>query len=287
MLVSSALVLTALTATGLYVRNRNQKEEDGYVVDFTALEDAKEKTEEIADNQNADTEDGGTQLSDLGELDYDPNYHEEAVGEAQNQLGSLTDAAGELAAENAEEALEANASAIAESADMRKTDEGEPASGQDAEGGEEGNAEGVSGDAALEFKEEDGLVWPVVGNVLINYSMDKTVYFATLQQYKYNPAIIIAATQGENITAAADGKVTSVYQDPEIGTAVVVDLGSGYELTYGQLCDLDVQQGDMVKTGDLIGKVAEPTKYYSVEGCNAYFKLTKDGEPVNPLNRLG
>ena len=103
---------------------------------------------------------------------------------------------------------------------------------------------------------------------------------------EHNPAIIIAATQGEGITAAADGQVTSVYEDPEIGMAVVVNLGDGYELTYGQLTDLTVAEGDVVTTGEIIGKVAEPTKYYSVEGCNVYFKLTKDGQPVNPLNRL-
>ena len=40
MLVSSCLVLTALTATGLYVRNKSQDKEDGYVVDFTALEES-------------------------------------------------------------------------------------------------------------------------------------------------------------------------------------------------------------------------------------------------------
>ena len=37
MLVSSCLVLTALTATGLYVRNKSQDKEDGYVVDFRRL----------------------------------------------------------------------------------------------------------------------------------------------------------------------------------------------------------------------------------------------------------
>ena len=37
----------------------------------------------------------------------------------------------------------------------------------------------------------------------------------------------------------------------------------------------------------MIGHVAEPTKYYSVEGSNVYFKLTKDGEAVNPLDYLG
>lgn len=138
----------------------------------------------------------------------------------------------------------------------------------------------------LDFKEEDGLVWPIVGDVLVNYSMDKTVYFPTLQQYKYNPAIVIAANKGDSITAAADGRVVSVSYDPAIGNTVVMDLGNGYELTYGQLENITVSEGSYVSVGDGIGTVAAPTKYYSVEGTNVYFKLTKDGEPVNPMGQL-
>ena len=138
----------------------------------------------------------------------------------------------------------------------------------------------------LDFKEEDGLVWPIVGDVLVNYSMDKTVYFPTLQQYKYNPAIVIAANKGDSITAAADGRVVSVSYDPAIGNTVVMDLGNGYELTYGQLENITVSEGSYVSVGDGIGTVAAPTKYYSVEGTNVYFKLTKGGEPVNPMGQL-
>ena len=57
-------------------------------------------------------------------------------------------------------------------------------------------------------------------------------------------------------------------------------------MTYGQLKDIMVLQGDMVSAGDVLGKVAAPTKYYSEEGPNVYFKLTKDGVPVNPLSCL-
>lgn len=138
----------------------------------------------------------------------------------------------------------------------------------------------------LDFSEEDGLVWPIVGDVLINYSMDQTIYFPTLDQYKYNPAIVIAATQGENISAAADGRVTSVSYDSGTGNTVVMELGNGYELTYGQLENIKVSEGSFVHVGDGIGTVAAPTKYYSLEGTNVYFKLTKDGEPVNPMSKL-
>ena len=129
-------------------------------------------------------------------------------------------------------------------------------------------------------------MWPIVGDVLINYSMDKTIYFPTLEQYKYNPAIVISATQGENIAAAADGRVTSVGYDPVSGNTVVMDLGNGYELTYGQLDNIIVSEGSYVSVGDNIGTVASPTKYYSLEGTNVYFMLTKDGQPVNPMSKL-
>ena len=153
---------------------------------------------------------------------------------------------------------------------------------------EEVQADGISTTVQpeLDFGEEDGLVCPIVGDVLINFSMDKTIYFPTLDQYKYNPAIVIAATQGENISAAADGRVTSVSYDPGTGNTVVMELGNGYELTYGQLENITVSEGSYVQVGDGIGTVAAPTKYYSTEGTNVYFKLTKDGEPVNPLSKL-
>ena len=139
---------------------------------------------------------------------------------------------------------------------------------------------------ALTFSDSDTLIWPVVGNILVNYSMDKTIYFPTLQQYKYNPAIIIQANQGDLITAASAGKVISVFSDPQIGNGVTMELGGGYEVTYGQLTNILVSEGSYVATGDVIAEVAAPTKYFSVEGTNVYFKLTKDGEPVNPMTKL-
>ena len=138
----------------------------------------------------------------------------------------------------------------------------------------------------LNFGDEDQLVWPIVGDILINYSMDKTVYFPTLQQYRYNPAIVISANVGESISAAAEGRVVSVSYDRQLGNTVVMDLGNQYELTYGQLDNITVSEGSYVVTGDIIGNVASPTKYFSTEGANVYFKLTKNGEPVNPISKL-
>lgn len=141
-------------------------------------------------------------------------------------------------------------------------------------------------ESPLLFSEDEVLTWPVDGNVIIPYSMEQTVYFSTLDQYKYNPALVIAGEVGEEVWAATDGEVTSITVDAQTGTTVTVNLGDGYEAIYGQLGEVHVKQGDRIDEGVLIGYLGEPTKYYSVEGCNLYFQLLKDGEPVNPLHYL-
>lgn len=278
MLVSSVFVLTALTMTGFYVKEKNEADKDGYVVDMSALEKKTEdKTKEIAESVEQDqTAENPAQGNDL---DYDPNFQE-----ASSQ--GVTNAWDNEESARAPEDETANKDMAEEGA--RESEETQSTEPDNSETEQSQAVETASMEAAkaLSFHEKDNLGWPVAGNVLINYSMDKTVYFPTLQQYKYSPAIVIAASEGENITASADGKVLSVFENAEIGQAVTVDIGNGYELTYGQLKDIMVLKGDIISSGDIIGKVAAPTKYYSVEGPNVYFKLTKDGRPVNPLSNL-
>lgn len=137
-----------------------------------------------------------------------------------------------------------------------------------------------------EFGPDSDIAWPVEGDVVMNYSMDKTVYFATLDQYKYNPAILIAADVNTKVRAGAAGSVHLIETTEETGTTVTIDLGNGYMAIYGQLKEVDRQEGDRVRAEDVIGYVAEPTKYYSLEGSNLYFAMTKDEKPINPLEYL-
>lgn len=137
------------------------------------------------------------------------------------------------------------------------------------------------------FSKNDSLLWPIAGDVLLNYSMNQTIYFATLDQYKYNPAIIISGNVGDEVRAAATGKVTAIENNAQTGMTVTMDLGGGFELVIGQLEEIRVKIGDTVNKGEVIGHVAEPSKYYVVEGPNVYFQMLKDGKPVNPLEYMG
>ena len=260
MAASSVLVLGALTATGLWMRGEEDAQDDGYVVDFSAIEN-----EADAENgMEADISVAGNAVENAvstDDLDYDPYFQETGSAKVENPDLSKSSSMSDGAAPEAPVA-------------------------EDTADDEDAQAISTAMQPTLNFEEGDSLVWPVVGNVLINYSMDKTIYFPTLDQYKYNPAIVIQASEGDMITAAAAGKVTSVFEDAQIGTAVTMDLGNGYEVTYGQLDNVLVSEGSYVSMGDMIAQVAAPTAYYSVEGTNVYFKLTKDKTPINPMTCL-
>jgi murein DD-endopeptidase MepM/ murein hydrolase activator NlpD len=116
--------------------------------------------------------------------------------------------------------------------------------------------------------------------------MDHTIYFATLMQYQVNPAIILKAEVGTEVKAAADGMITAIEENnAETGYTITMAIGDDYNLVYGQLNkdSVTMKVGDSVEQGAVIGSVAEPTKYYSVEGSNLYFQMFKNDETVNPM----
>ena len=249
---------------------------------------AASEQEEAAQQAQAGAEAGA--LPDAGTAQQE----EMSVGYAEIDRSPQDDAAEEAPEGESGEGGESAGESGAESADGGAgTEDGRTASIQEASAQEadgqalEAVADVAAEESNLHFSEDSVLEWPLAGNVLLNYSMDKTIYFPTLQQYKYNPSIVIAATQGTNVACAADGVVKSIYENPQTGTTLVMNLGNGYELTYGQLEDILVEEGDLVEAGVFLGTVAAPTKYYTAEGTNVYFKMTKDGEPVNPLDYLG
>ncbi len=136
------------------------------------------------------------------------------------------------------------------------------------------------------FGENSVLMWPIAGNIVMNYSMDSTILHKTLGTYKTNPAINISAEIGTNVGAAASGIVQSIYDSEETGTTMVIAVGSGYVTTYGLLDNLAVEEGDSVTAGQVIGTVGAPTAYYVEEGPNVYFAVSKDGTPIDPTEYL-
>lgn len=306
MIASSAFVLTALTMTGIYMKSNNvEQQDDGYTIDFTSFGDnLQDKMDEIEQNSQelagkdpvlgeedyrALLDEQEDPLSGLAGMDSDLDYPPMEVGSGQIEIPGLTDGLKEKDPVTENQLAAGNRPMADETPENMPTPENEaPAMAPDVlaqpEAQDETETEN-SGEAAAEtlhFSETEGLKRPVSGEVLIPYSMNSTVYFSTLDQFKCSPALVLAAEQGSAVTACAEGKVVDIFENEEIGQAVIMELGDGYKITYGQLEALNVTVGSHVEQGEVIGWIAKPTKYYCVEGSNLYLKLTSNGKAINP-----
>lgn len=135
--------------------------------------------------------------------------------------------------------------------------------------------------------DQDRMVWPVSGNVLMDYSPDALIYDATLDLYRTNDSISIGAAEAEEVLAAAAGTVLEIGESDTLGHYVVLDNGSGYETTYGQLSEeILVEVGETVAQGEAIGYVGAPSWYSSALGTHLTFSVSVSGETANPLDYL-
>lgn len=251
----------------------------------------KEQTQDTAQSENENTDDifAGEDGISQTESESQPSLEEENQDDVEMTSGdgnTLVNPNGDMN-ENTVDKNKAEVSVnVDKSSDINSTD-GESADVEDTDAGE---ATDVSASAinlpTVNFSEDTLMEWPVNGNILLDYSMDQTTYFPTLDQYRLNPAIAVGAVEGAPVVAAVNGTVYSVEQDAQTGTTVTMELGNGYQAVYGQLTDLTVSEGDTVKKGTTIGYIAQPTKYYSTEGTNLYFEMKKDGEPIDPIAYL-
>ncbi|MCI6302321.1 MAG: M23 family metallopeptidase [Blautia sp.] len=249
----------------------------------------KEQTQDTAQSENTDDIFAGEDGISQTESESQPSLEEENQDDVEMTSvdgNTLVNPNGDMN-ENTVDKNKAEVSVnVDKSSDVNSTD-GESADVEDTDAGE---ATDVSASAinlpTVNFSEDTLMEWPVNGNILLDYSMDQTTYFPTLDQYRLNPAIAVGAVEGAPVVAAVNGTVYSVEQDAQTGTTVTMELGNGYQAVYGQLTDLTVSEGDTVKKGTTIGYIAQPTKYYSTEGTNLYFEMKKDGEPIDPIAYL-
>ena len=103
-----------------------------------------------------------------------------------------------------------------------------------------------------------------------------------LKIIKFHAGMDFAATTGTEIHATGDGKVVFAdYSTNGFGIHVIIDHGFDYETLYAHMDELNVRVGQMVKRGDVLGRVGNT-------GLSAaphlHYEVHKNGEPVDPAN---
>jgi len=106
---------------------------------------------------------------------------------------------------------------------------------------------------------------PVTGNVGMHQGMD------------------LAAPEGTEVYAAADGVVTFTGYDSIYGNYIIITHSDRWTSLYGHLQIIETVLRTNVKSGNLIGRVGSTGQS---TGPHLHFELRQDGRPLNPAGKL-
>ena len=115
------------------------------------------------------------------------------------------------------------------------------------------------------------------------FSMTELLYNETMRDWRTHDGIDIAAEDGTAVCAAMDGTVSSVTEDPLMGTSVTVRHEGERETVYACLSSgVEVEAGDDVTAGQVIGFVGESATAEASLGPHLHFSVRENGEAVDP-----
>ncbi len=96
--------------------------------------------------------------------------------------------------------------------------------------------------------------------------------------------IDIAVPRGTPVHAPGEGVVTHAAWKGDYGKMVELDHGTGYTTRFGHLSQIDVEVGDRVMKGQIIGLVGSTGRS---TGPHLHYEVRMHGTPINPIDYLG
>ena len=113
--------------------------------------------------------------------------------------------------------------------------------------------------------------WPVSGHI-------------TQKFWTRHPGIDIGAPKGTPIYAADSGYIVQAgWSNVGFGNMILINHGNGYVTRYGHLSAFNVEVGDSVKKGQLIGRVGSTG---NSTGPHLHFEIIRGADHRNPFGLL-
>lgn len=100
----------------------------------------------------------------------------------------------------------------------------------------------------------------------------------------FHKGIDFHARTGDPVLAVADGVVSFSGRRSGYGKVVEVDHGNGYVTRYAHNSRLEVQVGDLVRSGQQIARAGSTGRS---TGAHVHFEVWRDGRVLNPRKFLG
>ncbi len=119
------------------------------------------------------------------------------------------------------------------------------------------------------------LNWPVTGGKIVRrFGENKNNKTKTVM---LNYGIDIAAGKDLNVKAVSEGVVSAIDWIPGYGSVIILTHKEDYRTVYSHVSEIYVNEGDKVKTGNIIAKIGD-----SVEGQVLHFEIWNSRQIQNP-----
>ena len=127
---------------------------------------------------------------------------------------------------------------------------------------------------------------PVNGVLSKKHDPSLQVYSNTMKDYRVHIGVDIVTEESAPVYAAADGKVTSIWEDPLMGYCIAVKHGGDCYTIYKNLSETfpsGISEGVSVRAGQLIGTVGESAMIEIAEEPHLHLEMTVADLAVDPL----
>ena len=108
------------------------------------------------------------------------------------------------------------------------------------------------------------------------------VFNKTLGWWEAHKALDLLANDGAEVVAMFEGTVTKVGSTYNHGNYVVIDHGDNVIATYASLQNVQVQEGQKLEKGEVIGEASISASAEYIDGAHVHLQITKDGVVVDP-----
>ncbi len=128
---------------------------------------------------------------------------------------------------------------------------------------------------------------PVDGDALTAFAADHLAYNTTTRDWRTHEGIDLSAVIGQEVLAAADGTVYTIYDDENYGMTVVMRHTNGFTTHYSNLSEnVLVSVGQVVEAGTVLGTVGQTANAEAATAPHLHFALYQNNVPVDPSEYL-
>lgn len=124
-------------------------------------------------------------------------------------------------------------------------------------------------------------IWAHAGKINNEFGFRRNPFGG--RTYEFHPGMDIDGERGDLVVAPASGTVTKASWQGGYGNMVELDHGNGLISRYGHLSRIDVEVGDKVSRGQLMGLVGSTGRS---TGPHLHYEIRLNEKPINPRRFL-